>query len=103
MYLKEGGLPRWLDVGDTGDVGLIPGSGGSSGVGTGNLLQCSCLENHMDRGAWWATLHGGTKSGTGLGRQALKRNRDVLYCMPWYLARMLLQDGSTYFPSCWQY
>ena len=57
------------NVGETGGVGLIPGSGGSSGVGNSNLLQCSYLENPMDRGAWWAPLHGGTKSGTGLSRQ----------------------------------
>ena len=37
------------------DPGLIPGSGGSSGEGHGNPLQYSCLENPMDRGAWWAT------------------------------------------------
>ena len=38
-----------------GDVGLIPGSGKSPGEGNGNPLQYSCLENSMDRGAWWAT------------------------------------------------
>ena len=38
-----------------GDTGLIPGSGRSPGGGHGNPLQCSCLENPMDRGAWWAT------------------------------------------------
>ena len=41
-----------------GDTGLIPGLGRSSGVGNGNLLQSSCLEDSMDRGAWWATVHG---------------------------------------------
>ena len=41
-----------------GDVGLIPGSGKSPGEGNGNPLQYSCLENSMDRGAWWAVLHG---------------------------------------------
>ena len=40
------------------DTGLIPGSGRSSGEGNGNLLQYSCLGNPMDRGAWWATVHG---------------------------------------------
>ena len=40
------------NVGDTGDVGSIPGSGRSPGGGNGNLLQYSCLENSMDRGAW---------------------------------------------------
>ena len=43
---------------NTGDVGLIPGSGRSPGEGNGNLLQYSCLENSMVRGAWWFTVHG---------------------------------------------
>ena len=50
----------------TKDAGLIPGSGRSPGVGNGNLLQYFCLENCMDRGAWWATVHGVTKSWTWL-------------------------------------
>ena len=41
-----------------GDLGLIPGLGRSPGEGNGNPLQYSCLENSMDRGAWWATVHG---------------------------------------------
>ena len=41
-----------------GDMGLIPGRGRSPGVGNGNPLQYTCLENSMDRGAWWATVHG---------------------------------------------
>ena len=49
-----------------GDLGLIPGSGQSPGAGHGNPLQYSCLENSMDRGAWWATVHGVTKSQTWL-------------------------------------
>ena len=47
---------------DTGDVGLSPGSGRSPRVGNGNLLQFSCLENSMDRGVLWATVHRVTKS-----------------------------------------
>ena len=43
---------------DSRDVGSIPGSGRSPGKGNGNPLQCSCLGNPMDRGAWWATVHG---------------------------------------------
>ena len=46
------------NTGDTGDAGSIPGSGRSPGEGNGNPLQCSCLENPMDRGARWATVHG---------------------------------------------
>ena len=51
----------------TGDLGLIPGSGRSPGGGHGNPLQYSCLENPMDRGAWWATVHGVAKSWTTEG------------------------------------
>ena len=50
------------NAGDVRDVGSIPGSGTSPGEGHGNPLQCSCLENPMDRGAWRATVHGVTKS-----------------------------------------
>ena len=47
---------------NAGDLGSIPGSGRSPGEGNGNPLQYSCLENPMDGGAWWATVHGVTKS-----------------------------------------
>ena len=50
--------------GDIRDVGVIPGLGSSPGVGSGNLLQYSCLENPMDRGVWRATVHSVSKSGT---------------------------------------
>ena len=46
---------------NVGDMGLIPGLGRSSGEGNGNPLQYSCLENPMDREAWWDTVHGGHK------------------------------------------
>ena len=49
---------------NAGDPGSIPGSGRSLGEGNGNPLQYSCLENPMDREAWWATVHGVTKSRT---------------------------------------
>ena len=52
------------NAGDARDVGLISGSGRSHGAGKGNPLQYSCLENPMDRGAWWVTVHGAAKSGT---------------------------------------
>ena len=54
------------DAEDARDVGLIPGSGRSPGEGNGNPLQNSCLENPMDRGAWWATVHGVAKGWTQL-------------------------------------
>ena len=55
-----------VNVGDTSDAVLIPGWERSLGVGNGNLPQYSCLENSMDRGAWWATVHGVTNSQTRL-------------------------------------
>ena len=45
------------NAGDIRDANLIPGWGRSPGGGHGNLLQVSCLENPVDRGAWWATFH----------------------------------------------
>ena len=50
------------NAGDARVVGLIPESGRSPGVGNGNLVQYSCLDNSTDRGAWWAIVHGVTKS-----------------------------------------
>ena len=58
-------LPGWLSGKEsacrTADVGSIPGEGRPPGGGNGNPLQCSCLENPMDRGTWRATVHGLTK------------------------------------------
>ena len=50
------------NAGDTGDTGSIPGSGRFPGIGNGNLLQYSCLDNSMDRGTWWVRVHGVTNS-----------------------------------------
>ena len=62
------GLPRWLggkeSACNAGDMGSIPGLGRSPGEENGNPLQYSCLENSMDRGAWWVTVHGVAKSWT---------------------------------------
>ena len=49
---------------DVRDVSLIPGSGRSPGAGNGNLLKCSCLENPIDRGVWWAMVHRAAESPT---------------------------------------
>ena len=68
--LIKDGLPWWLrckvSTCNVGDPGLIPGLGRSPGEGNGNLLQYSFLENSMDGGAWWATVHGVAKSWTRL-------------------------------------
>ena len=53
---------------NAGESGSTLGSGRCPGGGHGNLLQYSCLENLMDRGAWWATVRGVTKSQTRLSR-----------------------------------
>ena len=55
-----------VNAGDAKDVGSIPGSGRSPGGGNGNLLQYSCLENSMDRGAWVVKFSGVAKTWTRL-------------------------------------
>ena len=52
------------NAGDIRDTGSIPGLGRSPGGGYGNPPQYSCLENSMERGAWWAIVHGAAKSQT---------------------------------------
>ena len=66
MYFYLFGFPGGSDAKEpacnAGDPGSVPGLGRFPGEGNGNLLQYSCLENSMDRGAWWATVHEVTKS-----------------------------------------
>jgi len=73
MKAQEAGFPGGsvvknppVNAGNTGGVGLIPESGRSPGEEHGNPLQYSCLGNPTDRGAWWATVNGFTKTGTRL-------------------------------------
>ena len=54
------------NAGEARDMGLIPGLGRSPRGGNGNPFQYSCLENSMNSGAWWATVHGAAKSWTQL-------------------------------------
>ena len=61
-----GGLDGKVSAYNAGDPGSIPGSGRSPGEGNGNPLQYSYLENPMDGGAWWATVHGVAKNRTEL-------------------------------------
>ena len=58
------------------DEGSIPQSGRFPGVGNGNPLQHSCLENPLDRGAWWAMVHGVAQSQTGLKRLSTAQRRE---------------------------
>ena len=65
---------------DAGDVGWIPGSGRSLGEENGNLLHYSCLGNPMDKGVWWATLHGIAKSWTRLSDKHFHFQREFITC-----------------------
>ena len=58
---------------NAGEMNLIPGSGRSPGEGNGNPFQYSCLGNSMDRGAWWATVHGVTKESDKTEEQHVKQ------------------------------
>ena len=68
-----GGSEVKVSACNAGDLGSIPGSGRSPGEGNGNPLQYSCLENPMDGGAWWATVHLVTKSQTRLSDLTLTK------------------------------
>jgi len=63
--VKKGVFPA--NAGNTREGSLIPGSGRAHGEGNGKRLQCSCLENSMDRETWWATVYRVTKVGHHLG------------------------------------
>ena len=64
---------------DTREAGLVLGWGRSPGVGNGNLLQYSCLENPMGRGTWWTTVHGVTKNRTWLSDKAHMHTQGQIY------------------------
>ena len=71
MFYNYIGFPLVVPAGkeptcNARDLGLIPGLGSCPGEGNGSPLQYSGLENSMDRGVWWATVHGASKSWTGL-------------------------------------
>ena len=74
-----------VNAGDSRDSGLNPGLGRSTREENGNPLQYSCLENSMDRGAWWATVHGVTKSRTWLSERAytMKHRLKSPFSMPY--------------------
>ena len=81
-----------------GDLGSIPGSGRSPGEGNDNPLQYSCLENYMDRGAWWATVHGVTES------NMTKHSTEIILTLEYLCSNLesflpLFHDLSTTFSS----
>ena len=61
MFSFPGGSDDKVSACSVGDLGSIPGLGRSPGEGNGNPLQYACLENPMDRGVWYVTVHGGCK------------------------------------------
>ena len=71
------------NAGDIRDVGSLPEWGRSPGGGHGKPLQFSCLENPMDRGAWWVTVHGVTKSWIQLKWLSTQAGKYVLYNFPY--------------------
>ena len=75
---------------NAGDLGSISGSGRSPGRGNGNTLRYSCLENPMDGGAWWATVHGVAKSQTWLNNFTLTFFHAFFYDFNQYSLMMFL-------------
>ena len=83
LVLCSMGFPPWLSIKESacsaGDWGSVPGLGGSPGGGFGNPLWCSCLENHMEIGAWWAIVHGIAKSRAQLKRLSMHKLCNILF------------------------
>ena len=81
MHYFSGGTDGKESACNAGDLGLFSGSRRSPGEGHGNPLQYSCLGNPMNRGAWWATVHGVAKSRARLSDQdSLSQNHNCLCC-----------------------
>ena len=90
MALVVKNLPA--SPGDTRDAGLIPGSGGSAGVGNGTSLWYSCLENSTDRGAWQATAHRAAKSQTWL-RDGAQNTLDIFLMLACFIMQVICSLG----------
>ena len=84
----EGNLPA-----DAEDVGSIPGPGRSPGEGNGNPLQYSSLGNHMDRGSWWAIVHGVTKEQLNNNKASKSSQEVTLLFISFYLLSCLLHTS----------
>ena len=95
------GLPWWLsskesacNSGAAGGMSSIPGLGGSPGGRQGNPLQCSCLENPWDRGAWWATVQRVAKSWTRLKQPSMHACTPVTASFGWFPHGILICNYS---------
>ena len=91
QWQDDKGLPRWLSGGkstcnteDIKDMGSIPGWGRFPGGWHGNPLQYPCPENPMDRGAWQATIHGGSKSQTPLKWLSMQDDKTTFLILEWF-------------------
>ena len=84
MALVLKNLPA--NAGDVRRVGSVPGLGRSPGEGYGNPLQCSCLENPRDWGAWWAAIDGVAQSRTRLKRLSSSSSSTLMNGLPWWLS-----------------
>ena len=95
IYFFPGGSEVKVSACNAGDPGLIPESGRSPGEGNGSPFQYSCLENPMDGGAWWATVHRVAKSRTRLSDFAIT----ICFNANLYLSHPLLPlgGGSSYY------
>ena len=85
IYGFPGGSDGKESTSNAGDLGSIPGSGRYPGEGNGNSLQYSCLENSMERGPWWATVHGVTESDMTEQLTFSLSNLYTLRGLPWWL------------------
>ena len=91
------------NTGDTREAGSIPGLGRSPGVGNGNPLQYSCLENSVDRGDWWATVYVVTKSRTQLSDWAQQLTIHIQHCisLKWPLLFMAHEIIELIYQTLW--
>ena len=77
-WASPGGSVSKESACSAGDLGSVPGLGKSPGEGNGNPLQYSCLEDSMDRGVWWATVHGVARVRYWLSDQTTTTHLDYL-------------------------
>ena len=84
LGFPDGSMVKNLPA-NAGDLDSIPGSGRSPGEGNGKPLQYSCLENPMDKGAWWTTVHGVARVGHNLATKPPLPPPGI-YGLPWWLS-----------------
>ena len=87
---------------DVRDASLIPGSGRSPGGGHGNPLQYYCLENPMDRGAWWGTVHSVTQSQTWLKQLSMRAVNHKMHFSNYCFLRIYTQEWDCWIIWGWQ-